>query len=146
MAIRVSSAGEDKRTDIISTLRRYRSMVADYQACCELYDMLYPSGTQTLTDMPKTQSDTYEPERWAQRRWSHRERMDKSLDEMRDAIGEVEGMVDLLDGDYRTVLVRRYLMNESYESIGTKLNYCKRQVIRKHNHAIDKLVRRVIHG
>lgn len=137
--IRVSSDAEDKRTAIILTLRRYRSKVAEYQACRDLYNQLYPSGTIHLTDMPKAASDTYEPERWASRRWDQRERMERSLDAMREALAEIEQMVDKLEGDYRTVLLRRYLLNESYETIAVKMNFSLRSVKYKHHHALNKL-------
>jgi len=141
--IRVSSASEDKRTEIILTLRRYRSKVAEYQACCDLYNQLYPSATIHLTDMPKAATDTYEPERWAQRRWDQRYRMEQSLNQMRDALADIEKMVDLLEGDLRTVVVRRYLLNESWEQIGEKMHYCERQIRRKHEKAVSDLINNV---
>ena len=138
--IRVSSHDEDIRQEVMKRLRRYRSKVAEYQACKELYDSLYPSGTGQLTDMPPAKSDTYEPERWAQRRWDQSARMQESLDGMRDAIEDIEKLVDLLEGDQKTVLVRRYLLNQSYEQIAVKMNYCERQIYRMHDKAIGKLM------
>ena len=75
------------RSDVMERLRKYRYKLAEYNACHDLYLELYPSCTQTLTDMPKIRSDTYEPERWAQRRWDQRIRLRKSLDEMSQGIG-----------------------------------------------------------
>lgn len=141
--IRVSSADETKRADITHRLRRYRSTVANYQACKELYDSLYPSGTQTLSDMPMVRSDTYEPERWAQRRWNQRDRMEQSLNEMRDAYEDLERLIDLVTGDYNTVIKRRYALNESWEQIGRKMNFCERQIRRLHERAISRIAESV---
>lgn len=140
--IRVSSAEEDKRIEITLILRRYRSKVAEYQACRDLYNQLFPSGTQTLSDMPAHRSDSFEPERWAQRRWDQRSRMEQSLQGMLDALTDVERMLDVLEGDYKTVLIRRYLLNESYETIAERLNYSDRQIYRMHNKAINLLVKK----
>lgn len=141
MTIRVSSADEDRRVAIILTLRRYRSKVAEYQACRDLYNQLYPSGTIQLTDMPKAATDTYEPERWAQRRWDQRDRMERSLDQMRDALADIERMVDKLDGDYKTVILRRYMLNESYEQISERL-HCHRNTVKNwHDKAIYRLIK-----
>ena len=141
MTIRVSSADEDRRTAIILTLRRYRSKVAEYQACRDLYNQLYPSGTQMLSDMPKAPTESYEPERWAVRRWDQRERMEISLQAMRDALSDIEHMVDRLDGDYKTVILRRYLLNESWEDIAEKLHCERTTAWRWHNNAIWRLVK-----
>ena len=141
--IRVSSKDEDTRQEVMRRLRRYRSKVAEYQACKELYDSLYPSGTGQLTGMPPAKSDTYEPERWAQRRWDQSARMQDSLDAMRDAITDIERLVDLLEGDQRTILIRRYMLNESWEAIGGRMNYCERQIRRKHDVSIYNLCKHV---
>lgn len=141
MQIRVSSADEDKRTDIILRLRKYRAKVQEYQACKELYDSLFPSGTHQLTDMPRAQSDVYEPERWTYRRLDQSERMQKSLNQMLDALDDIEKLTDLVEGEQRTVLVRRYLMNESWETISMKLHCERTTVWRWHNKAIDMIAK-----
>ena len=135
----VSNKDADAQAEIVKRLRRYRAMVANYQACQDLYDQLYPSGTQILSDMPKAPSESYETERWADKRWNQAERMKRSLEDMRDALDDVEKLVSLVEGNYNTVLVRRYLLNESYEVIAERLHYCDRQVKRIHQRAIEKI-------
>ena len=61
---------------------------------------------------------------------------------MLDALTDVERMLDVLEGDYKTVLIRRYLLNESYETIAERLNYSDRQIYRMHNKAINVLVKK----
>lgn len=138
--IRVDNAWENAKTDILKKLRHYRSMVANYQACLELYNSMFPSGTQRLSDMPKAPAESFDVERWADARWDQKKRMERSLAEMQLEYINVERMIERLDGDLHTVLVRRYLLNESWEQIGVKMNYCERQIRRKHDHAIIILV------
>jgi DNA-directed RNA polymerase specialized sigma24 family protein len=117
-------------------------MVANYQACKELYDQLFPSGTQTLTDMPRCQQDTFEPERWAQRRWNQRDRMQDSLNEMQAACADLENLVNLVTGNYNTVLIRRYMLNQSYETISEQMNCHRNTIKRWHDGAIEMIIKK----
>ncbi len=45
----------------------------------------------------------------------------------------------LSDMNYRIVLERRYILNESWERISEKMGYSPRHIIRMHNRAIDIL-------
>ncbi len=138
--IRASNPYEDRRNEILYQLRHYRSSVANYQACKELYESMFPSGTQMITDMPHCQSTTFEPERWAERRMNQKERMGLSLEKMREECDDILKLISLVDGDYNTVLVRRYLLNESYEIISEKM-HCHRNTIKNwHDRAIRKLI------
>ena len=140
--IRVSSKDEDTRQEVMKRLRRYRSKVAEYQACKELYDSLYPSGTGQLTGVPPAKSDTYEPERWAQRRWDQSARMQESLNRMQDALEDVERMIDSLDGYEKSIVVRRYLLGETMPDIARYIRFSERQCARLHDKAIVKLIGR----
>jgi hypothetical protein len=139
--IRASNAYEDKREEILRTLRHYRSSVNNYQACKELYDSMFPSGTQMLTDMPRGGQDSFEPERWAIRRMNQSERMQASLDKMRDEYEAVEKLINSVDGNYNTVLTRKYLLNESWEVIAGKMHYSCTAVRNWHRRAIDHLIK-----
>lgn len=138
--IRASNAYEDKRNEILKILRHYRASVNNYLACKELYDLMFPSGTRMLSDMPRGGTDTYEPERWAIKRIDQQGRMMASLEKMREEYEAVEKMIDQLDGNYNTVLVRRYLLGETLEEAAKKM-HCDRETIRRwHNRSINKLV------
>jgi hypothetical protein len=102
---------------------------------------MFPSGTQMLTDMPRGGQDSFEPERWAIRRMSQSERMNASLEKMRADYEAVEVIINSLDGNYNTVLTRRYLLNEGWEAIARKMHYDRATVIRWHNHAIDRIIK-----
>lgn len=143
--IRASNAYEDKRNEILTTLRHYRASVNNYQACKELYDLMFPSGTQMITDMPRGGNDGYEPERWAIKRIDQQERMMASLEKMREEYENVEKMIDQLDGNYNTVLVRKYLLGETWETIADKMNFSPRNVRYIHQRAIDKVCRLLPH-
>lgn len=144
--IKVSSASEDKRVEVILRLRRYRSKVGEYQACKELYDSLYPSGVQVLSDMPMHRSDVFEPERWADRRINQAERMQRSLDAMREALDDVAKLTDLVDGDLRTVLILRYMLNKSWEQIAEQMHVARITGIRWHDKAIALIVKHDTNG
>ena len=131
---------DQRRTIILNRLRHYKSMVNDYKACCELYDMLFPSCTGTITDMPRNRSDVFEPERWAERRLNQRDLMAKSLDAMREGYEDIEKMINTLTGDYKTVLVRRYVLGESNEYVAEKMACHRNTVQNWHDSAIRKLV------
>lgn len=139
--IRVSSAEQDKVDLIQGRLLSYRGLVADYRACKALYDELYPSGTIRLSDMPKAESHTYEPERWATKRMDIRERMAASLDEMREEYEKIAEMIDILPHDQHCIIVRKYMLLQTFEQIARAISYEERTVRRIHNKAIRKLVR-----
>lgn len=140
--IRASNAYEDKRNEILKILRHYRASVNNYRACKELYDLMFPSGTQILSDMPRGGVDTYEPERWTIKRVDQKGRMTASLEKMREEYEDVEKMIDQLDGNYNTVLVRRYLLGETTETIAEKMGCVRKTVERWHNKAIEKIVKK----
>lgn len=139
--IRASNAYEDKRNEILKILRRYRASVNNYRACKELYDLMFPSGTQLLSDMPRGGTNTYEPERWAIKRIDQQERMKASLEKMREEYEDVEKMIDQLDGNYNTVLVRMYLLGEPSDYIARKMSCSRKTVWNWHNKAIDKITK-----
>jgi DNA-directed RNA polymerase specialized sigma subunit len=138
--IRVSSADEDRRVEITLTLRRYRSKVAEYQACRDLYNQLFPSGTIQLTDMPKAAADTYEPERWAQRRWDQRDRMERSLQAMLDALDEIESVTACLEGDEKAVIVRRYFIGETMDQVAESIGKSEQWCYNMQRKAINKII------
>ena len=139
--IRASNAYEDKRNEILTTLRHYRASVNNYQACKELYDLMFPSGTQMITDMPRGGNDGYETERWAIKRIDQQGRMMASLEKMREEYESVEKMIDQLDGNYNTVLVRMYLLGEPSDYIARKMSCSRQTVWNWHNKAIDKITK-----
>jgi DNA-directed RNA polymerase specialized sigma24 family protein len=116
-------------------------MVANYQACCELYHSMFPSGTQQFTDMPKGESDGCETERWAEARWNQAKRMERSLADMQLEYIQVEQLINTVTGDFHTVLIRRYTLNESWETISSKLHVDRTTVWRWHSKAIDRLIK-----
>ena len=103
---------------------------------------MFPSGTQMITDMPRGGNDGYEPERWVIKRLDQQERMNQSLEKMREEYENVEKMIDQLDGNYNTVLVRRYLLGETTETIAEKMGCVRKTVERWHNKAIEKIVKK----
>jgi hypothetical protein len=139
--IRASSKESDAFAEITHRLRQYRSMVANYQACRQLYDELFPSCTPIITGMPRVETDTYEPERWAQKRLNQREMMEKSLDAVLAQYTAIENLISSLEPEENCVLTRRYLMGERMEQISDTMHYSIRWCWAKHNSAIRKIIK-----
>jgi DNA-directed RNA polymerase specialized sigma24 family protein len=145
MPIRVSSKTDEETLVIIKKLRSYREKVAAHQACKELYENLFPSCIQQFSDMPPHRTEVYESERWADRRWSQKDRMNKSLEEMHEEYQKIEQMIEILNGYHKVVIMRRYIFNESYEQISAKI-HCHRNAAKNwHDRAISILVEKCVH-
>lgn len=143
--IRVSNKLSESQFAVIKILRSYRAKVAEHQACKELYDSMFPSCVQQMSDMPMYRSDVFEPERWACKRERQVELMQESLEKMRDAYLEIEHLIDSLDGYQKIVVMRRYIFNESYEDISAKI-HCHRHTARRwHDQAIDIMAEKFVH-
>ena len=140
--IRVSNKWEGDYAEVITKLRRYREKVAEYDACKDLYESMFPSCTQGFSNMPRSpRSDAYEPERWADRRLSQQEKMEKSLELMREEYLKIESMIDSLDGYEKVVIIKRYIKNKSFEDIADEI-HCHRNTAQKwHDRAIRHLVK-----
>lgn len=139
--IRVASAYEDQRAAIISRLRAYRSMVANYQAHKDLYDSLFPSAVQRTSDMPPCRTEVHEGDRYADRRLEQFAKMELALLARCEAYRDIEGLIEgIPDTTQQTVIVRRYVLNESWEAIALKL-HCHRNTARRwHDDAVEKMV------
>ncbi len=139
--VRVSSKWSDREEAIRTMLRRYRSIVANYEACQQWYDTLYPRTTAMLTDEPRGgANELHEGERIAQQRMELSDIMKKSLIEMRTMASDIYEMVKQLPPRESTVLVKRYIMGEGFEQIGNEMSYCIRRVYDIHDDAIRHMV------
>ena len=132
---------QDRREDIIRTLRNYRALERDYQAKRELYDQLYPNGVQQMTDMPRGGSQDCELERIVDHRISLRKTMDRNLAQMRDTIEHIVGMVEALPPNERTVIYRRYLLGESFMQVAEVMSYSERTVKRMCGRGLDRIAK-----
>ena len=64
-----------------------------------------------------------------------------SLEKMREEYENVEKMIDQLDGNYNTVLVRKYLLCETADEIAKNMGCGVRSVWRWHDCAINKIIK-----
>ena len=141
--IRVSNRWEGEYRKAIDSLRKYREKVAEYLACKDLYDSMFPSATQMLTDMPRSPRTVFEPERWAERRIQQQEKMQQSLESMREEYLKIEAMIESLDGYEKVVIIKRYVQNKSFESIADEI-HCHRNTAQCwHDKAIRHLAKTV---
>ncbi len=66
--------------------------------------------------------------------------INEEIDKLVDVKIKIRGIIAaVLDETQRTILERRYILNESWEKIGDKLDYSARHVLRIHNQAIEFL-------
>lgn len=133
----------DSTIEIIKfKLRRYRSLVNQYNACKELRDNLFPRSTPVYSDMPKGGGTQTEMERVLDKRWALMEQMDANLQAQQDEINEAIGLLEGLALDEYTVLMRRYMLGESMEAIACQLNYSVRWCWKQHNRGIRAIAKR----
>jgi DNA-directed RNA polymerase specialized sigma24 family protein len=146
MAIRVSGKYSAEQEIIIAKLLRYRALVSEYQAVKELYNSWVPSGTRQLSSEPRARSNCYEPERFAIRREAIQAQMLRALLAIQVAYQEIEAMIDGLKGLEKTVILRRYTLNQTFDKIAMKLDCHRNTAINIHNRAIERLAIAMVDG
>lgn len=139
-----SNRWTDAQNEVKKKLRSYRSLVSKQQACKDLYNSLYPRSTATLkADKIYVQSDMCELESIVQQRMDLKSQMDKSLEQMANEIGEIMEMIKSLPSDEYTIILRRYTMAESMETISERTFISVRQCWEYHRRAIVRLAESV---
>ena len=139
-----SNRWTDAQNEVKNKLRSYRSLVSKQQACKDLYNSLYPRSTATLkADKIYVQSDMCELESIVQQRMDLKSQMDKSLEQMANEIGEIMEMIKSLPSDEYTIILRRYTMAESMETISERTFISVRQCWEYHRRAIVRLAESV---
>lgn len=142
--IRVLHPWSDREEEIRRRLRNYRALVDQHKACKELYDQLFPRQTTQLHDGPLGgQVEMYEIESVVDQRMDLSRQMDRSLHDMQVEISAVLDMIQELPPAEYTILMRRYLMAETWEEVSKMVKYCPDQAIRIHNKAIMRLGRKM---
>lgn len=57
---------------------------------------------------------------------------------LNDVCADILDTIDQIDDyNYQNILIMRYLNHNSWQEIADSLGYCKRQIYRMHNHALD---------
>jgi len=137
--IRVSSASEDRRNAIREKLRSYRYLVAKHEACCDLFERLFPKMTSCVqADRVMSSGGNANEDKMATK-LDLEAQMAESLQAMRDEINGILDLIHSLTGDESIILLRRYTMNERMDAIAEKLHYSERQCWRLHEGAIERL-------
>ncbi len=70
----------------------------------------------------------------------YQERIDHMQKEMRAMTEKMEAVLSVLDPDERMVLTARYMKGILWDAIEFHVHYSRRQAIRIHNQAIERLV------
>ncbi|HOF38721.1 MAG TPA: sigma factor-like helix-turn-helix DNA-binding protein [Candidatus Hydrogenedentes bacterium] len=132
---------QDKREAIADTLRSYRKLELDYMAKWDFYQVLFPRCVQTMTDMPRNDSEDCELERIMRQRVSLSKIMGDNLRDMALILERIAKMVEALPPDERTVLYRHYMLGETFQTVADKMNYSERTVRTLNQKAIDRMAK-----
>jgi DNA-directed RNA polymerase specialized sigma24 family protein len=139
--IRVSSAWNDREDAVRKRLRSYRALVAQYRACEELCDSLFPSVTSRVQEVESHGSAENPLEARTIDILDLQARMRSSLREMMDRITSISDMIRNLPPDENTVLLRRYMLGENMETVSEAMSLSVRQCWTKHGRAIRTLAK-----
>jgi hypothetical protein len=138
--IRSVNPWTDRQEEVRRRLRNYRALVAKHAACRALYDQLFPRTTARLSDEPHGgQVEMFELESVVSQRIDLSMQMARAMHDMQVEISAIIDMIKGLPADEYTILMRRYLMSQTWEEISRELRYCVEQAIRIHNRAIVRL-------
>ncbi len=135
---------QDKRETVSRMLRQYRAMVANHQACKELYESLYPSITTSFSEsviMPSKQNYTEDS---MVKILDHRAYCLRSLIKQAEEIRRIDDAVYSLPADEQ-LIVRKYYMSGkwmSMEEIAEEIHASIESCWRWKRKAIDHLVKK----
>ncbi len=132
----------NQKNEVVYRLERYRSKLMEHNDCVQEYKLMIPSGTQTLTDMPHGQSDTFEPERWAAKRESVLSRVKRLKREVEEARQLLLDMLSGLGNVDQAVLIGRYVDRKTWDQISLALKKPRTTIVRKHDRAIKQIAER----
>jgi DNA-directed RNA polymerase specialized sigma24 family protein len=139
--IRVSSAWSDREEAVRKRLRSYRALVAQYRACEELCESLFPSITSRVQEVASRVSAENPVEARTIDILDLQERMRHSLAEMMNRITSISDMIRDLPPDEHTILLRRYMLGENMETVSEAMSLSVRQCWTKHGKAIRTLAK-----
>lgn len=120
-------------------LRSYRTLVSKHKACTDLYDQLFPSITQVLSHDKIQSTGGNATENKTVAFIDLRRQMTDSLQAMQDEISGIISMIQSLPADEYTVIMRRYTLNESMETISEKTFISIAQCWRMHESAVRRM-------
>jgi len=134
---------EDKVDQVKHKLRSYRTLVSKLDACTDLYERLYPSITQQYkADCVQVSGGNSNEER-THALIDMKAQMASSLQDMRNEISGIMEMIKRLPADEYVVIMRRYTLNESMESISEKTFISIAQCWRMHGSAVNRLAEKI---
>ena len=126
--------------DIIQKLENYKNLIVKYEAYSMLYDQLFPRTTPTISNEPKAHSDLCELERVVHQRLEVREMMAKLLEGMHGEIKEVVDLISKLPEPEDVVLLKHYILGQTYEQIAEGLHCSESTVHRIRARALERLM------
>lgn len=133
---------QDKRETVSRMLRQYRALVANHQACKELYESLYPSIATSFSESVIMPSKQNYAEDSMVKILDHRAYCLRSLIKQAEEIRRIDDAVNSLPADEQ-LIVRKYYMCARWikmEEIAEEIHASVESCWRWRRKAIDSLV------
>ena len=120
-------------------LGKYRDMLAQYRARKELYDQTFPIITPIYDDMPKSESQDCRADRVADERWKLRGEVDDLLLQLQREMVDMIRMVRGIEPIDETVIIRRYMLGQTFEKIAETIPCDRATIFRWHRRGIRRI-------
>lgn len=136
---------DDYESPVKQLLMSYRSKVAEYNACKDLFETMYPSAVSQLQEVSYRQEGVNSSENAMFNLLDHRDRCLVDLRRKRLAIEEIDLAVACLDADEHAVILRYYMTmpRRRIEDIAELLHMSESSCWRAHRRGLHKLVEKL---
>lgn len=119
---------------------RVRTIPAAISEKLEELETMFPSGTRPLTFAPHGTDGSWEPERWADRRIRHRQRIEKMKREGAEAKAILCELTRALEPVERDIILSVYVWGLTFDAIASRMKCSAKTVRRKHDRAILRII------
>lgn len=141
--IRTTSAWGDREAKVIEHLKSYRKLVLKHRAIQELLDLMEPSCVARITADPKSHQPGNRVEMQLVSSIEVHDQYRMNLDELQANINSIACLIRTLPDDEYTVIMRRYMLGESMETVSGKVFLSERRCWAIHGDGIRRLSERL---
>lgn len=120
-------------------LRRYKGILLQYRARRELYEQTYPTTTLIYHDMPKPPQEEHQADRIADERWEMSQEIKQLLGQLQEELIEIMRMVRGIEPIDEAVIIRRYMLGQTFEQIAEIIPCDRATVYRWHRRGIREI-------
>jgi len=119
---------------------RIRTIPAAIVEKREELETMFPSGTRSPTFAPHGTDGSWEPERWADRRIRHRQRIEDMKREGAEAKAVLCELTRALEPVERDIILSVYVWGLTFEAIANRKKCSAKTIRRKHDRAILRII------